>query len=96
MEKRNNKYLLNLELEQYANGDNEPAQQLELHFENHDEIFSIIERIKQKEIFDAQQSAEFAIGLKLFSEVMIRNRKHSLFTELSPAFGEFMKKLKAL
>jgi len=34
--------------------------------------------------------------LKLFSEVMIKNRNHPLFEELLPAFKTFMEKLKAL
>jgi hypothetical protein len=34
------------------------------------------------------------IGLKLFSEVMLKNRNHPLFEEFLPAFGVFMKKLK--
>lgn len=41
------------------------------------------------------QAVEFAIGLKMFSEVMLKNRNHELFTDFRPAFGEFMKKLKS-
>jgi hypothetical protein len=66
-------------------------------FDNHDEVFSIIEKIKEKDPFSNQeQAAEFALGLKLFSEVMIKNRNHPLFEELTPAFGSFMKRLKSL
>lgn len=36
------------------------------------------------------------LGLKLFSEVMLKNRKDPLFEEITPAFGAFMKKLKAI
>jgi len=97
MEKRTNKYHLTLRLEQYANGDQEPAKQLELEFDNHDELFSIIERIQAKALFPSKdQSAEFAIGLKMFSEVMLKNRHLPLFEELAPAFGSFMKRLKSL
>ena len=97
MEKKTNKYHLTLALTQYANGATESSKQLELDFTNHDEIFEIVERLQAKDPFDDQQLAvEFAIGLKLFSEVMIKNRNNPLFEELSPAFGSFMKRLKSL
>jgi len=97
MEKKANKYHLTLVLTQYANGATEPSKQLELDFTNHDEIFEIVERLQAKDPFDDQELAvEFAIGLKLFSEVIIKNRNNPLFEELSPAFGSFMKRLKSL
>ncbi len=68
---------------------------LEFNFENHDDIFSIIELIKAKGLFeDEQEATELAIGLKLFGEVMIKHRKDALFEELAPVFAEFMNKLK--
>jgi len=97
MEKKSNKYHLTLQLRQYANGESEPKQELEIDFDNHDEIFGIIERIKAKDLFgDESQAIEFALGLKLFSEVMLKNRKHPLFEELNETFPIFMKKLKSL
>jgi hypothetical protein len=96
MNKRNNKYKLKLQLEQYANGESEPAKELELRFENHDELFDIIDKIQAKDLFATkEETTELAIGLKLFSEVMIRNRKHPLFEDLQAAFPLFMNKLKS-
>lgn len=40
------------------------------------------------------QAAKFSIGLKMFSEVMLKNRNHELFADFRPAFGQFIKKLK--
>lgn len=97
MEKRANKYYLTLSLKEYANGDTEPARELGIEFDNHDEIFNIIERIKEKNIFkDQSEAVQFALGLKLFSEVKIKNRKNPLFDELNEVFPVFMKKLKSL
>lgn len=97
MEKRTNKYHLTLKLLQSASGESNTFKQLELEFNNHDEIFEIIERIKAKNLFeDKEQGTEFAIGLKMFSEVMIKNRNHPLFEELKPAFQTFMKRLKSM
>ncbi|CAM3398405.1 DUF3861 domain-containing protein [Flavobacterium chungbukense] len=97
MEKRSNKYYLTLSLKQYANGETEPAKEIGIEFDNHDEIFSIIERIKDKNIFANESEAiQFALGLKLFSEIKIKNRKNPLFDELNEVFPVFMKKLKSL
>ncbi|CAM3919323.1 protein of unknown function [Pedobacter westerhofensis] len=97
MEKKTNKYHLALKLKQYANGETLPARELEFDFDNHDEIFSIIERIEAKNPFnDPSQAVQFALGLKLFAEVKLKNRNHPLFEELNTVFGDFMKKLKSL
>lgn len=96
MAKRANKYKLTLEQVSLMNEKTILSEPVSIEFENHDEIFKIIDIIKEKNLFEEDnQSTEFAIGLKLFSEVMLKNRKHPLFEEFFPAFGEFMKKLKS-
>ena len=96
MEKRTNKYKLNLELVATSKVDDTLYPPIELEFDNHDNIFAIIERMKQRNIFQTEnQAVEFAIGLKMFSEVMLKNRENELFSDFRPAFGEFMKKLKS-
>ncbi len=95
--KRTNKYRLTLELVATAKGDTGTHEPLQLEVDNHDEIFSIISRIQDKHLFKSkEQAAEFAIGLKLFSEVMLKNRNLPLFEAFRPAFGDFMKTLKAI
>jgi hypothetical protein len=97
MEKRAHRYRVTLEYLQTAKGESVDKKPIQVEFTNHDDIFSIVERLQQKDPFkNKNEDTEFAIGLKMFSEVMIRNRKHPLFEELAPAFSEFMKKLKAL
>ncbi|CAI0921397.1 Domain of Uncharacterised Function with PDB structure [Serratia entomophila] len=75
-----------------------PVEKAPLSFEveNHDDILDIVERIQAREDlnFGRQQSAAFAVGLKLFSEVMIENRKHPVFAPLREAFKAFMVGLK--
>ncbi|KIC62927.1 DUF3861 domain-containing protein [Chryseobacterium taiwanense] len=95
MEKRNNKYHLTLQELSLKDG-SEGGKTLELDFENHDSLFHIFEVIQSKKIFqDENTTHEFALGLKLFTEVMIKNKQHPLFEELRPAIMEFMKKLKS-
>lgn len=96
MEKRNNKYHLELKELSLKDG-SEGAKTLAFDFDNHDDLFSIFEIINSKKIFDDKQTSnEFALGLKLFTEVMLKNKQHRLFEELRPAIMEFMKKLKAV
>lgn len=95
MLKRSNKYKLTLEQLSLMKADAALADPVVLEFENHDEIFKIIALLRERNLFETEnQSVEFAIGLKMFSEVMIKNRNHELFKEFFPAFGDFMKKLK--
>lgn len=97
MEKRKNEYLLTIKVTKYANGETTLTNQLELEFDSHDEIFGIIKNVQGKHLFDGEdQAAQFALGLKLFSEVMIKNRQNPLFAAFSPAFTQFMKNLKSL
>ena len=97
MLKRNNIYRLTLE--QIIPLDQIKTKKIPLsfEFENHDEIFSIVEQFQIKNPFNNQnQAAEFIIGLKLFTEVMIKNRNHPLFTDFIGETQIFIKKLKAL
>ena len=96
MSKRAYTYRLRLEQVAGIQPDSPQHEPLELTFENHDDIFAIVERLQGRNLFaEPGQSTEFAIGLKLFSEVMLKNRQHPLFEELAPAFSAFMKRLKA-
>lgn len=96
MAKRTNRYKLTLEEISLAKEDDVKNGPLTLEFDNHDNIFNIINTIKSKNIFDDEShSTEFAIGLKMFTEVVLKNRDLELFKELQPAIGEFMKKLKS-
>lgn len=96
MGKKNNKYSINLK-ELVLKDESVAEKNLEFEFENHDNIFNIIDILKAKNLFDNNnESVEFAVGLKLFSEVMLKNRKHELFKDCFPHFSDFMKKLKAM
>lgn len=83
-------------LEHLADAKGQPSDKAPLEFEigNHDDILSIVERIRARGDFDANRSAALAVGLKLFSEVMLENRDHPLFAEFKPHFMNFMKVIK--
>jgi hypothetical protein len=84
-------------LEHLATASEGQEQHAPLVFEagNHDDIFAIVGKVRGNGQFDADASAQLALGLKLFSEVMLKNRKHPLFEEIQPALREFIGKLKS-
>lgn len=93
--KKNNRYKIQLQEIELKDG-TQSGKSVEFEFENHDNILQILEHAKDKEWFkDKSQNIEFIVGLKLFSEVLLKNRKNSLFEEFTPAFVELMKKIKS-
>jgi hypothetical protein len=94
MNAKYNHYKITLEHTYNPKGD-ELQPPVSVEFDNHDNIFDIIKVLQERNLFnDANQSSEFAIGLKMFSEVMLRNKDNALFEELLPEFKKFMQKLK--
>jgi len=92
--KKNNRYKILLQEIELKDG-TQTGKSIELEFENHDNIFSLIEMTKDSDRFENKtHNTQFILGLKLFSEVMIRNRNNPLFEDFAPSFKEFMKKLK--
>jgi hypothetical protein len=73
------------------------AKQPDLVFEavNHDEIIAIVQRIRAGGDYSADEAAALGIGLKLFSEVMLKHRDDPLFQALRPAVSSFIGGLKA-
>ncbi|WP_134091572.1 DUF3861 domain-containing protein [Olivibacter sp. XZL3] len=97
MEKKAHQYKLTLTYLKNVKGESMDVAPVELAVENHDDIFAIIERLQAKDLFNNKdQTAEFAIGLKLFTEVMLKHKNHPLFADLLPAIASFMKKLKTM
>lgn len=94
MKKRNNKYKIHLQEIELKDG-TQSGEFIEFEFENHDNILEIIKKIQAKNILeDKNKEIEFAVGLKLFSEVLLQNRKNPLFEDINIAFRDFMKKIK--
>ncbi len=90
------KHRYRITVEYIADRDNQPVSAPPLQFEvgNHDEILSIIEKIKRRDDFNDEDATAFGVGLKLFTEVMLDNRKMALFSDFYPQMLDFMKNLK--
>lgn len=91
-------YRYRITVEPLTDKNGEPLDLAPLVFEaeNHDEILGIVKRIQERDDlnFGKDKEAAFALGLKLFSETMLENRKHPLFAPLRMAFTDFMMLLK--
>lgn len=84
-------------VEHLAHADGTPSHHpapLRFDVGNHDEMLAIVERLRQRDDLPPDSAAPLAIGLKLFSEVMLEHRGHPLFAEFAPHFRDFMKRLK--
>jgi hypothetical protein len=89
-------YRLTLEHLEDAKGNAQDRPPLALQVRNHDDLYSIVEKIQAKGLFAPEDAAAFAIGLKLFREVMLQHRGSEVFKELDPHMSAFMKALKQL
>lgn len=87
-----NNYKITIEKIVYENKDS--AEKLTFEAESHDDIFKIIEMLKQTPEFDNNDAAALGVGLKLFSGVMMKNKENPLFQNLLPHFKDFMMELK--
>lgn len=83
-------------VEHLATPDGAPPAGGALVFEarNHDDIPAIVRRLRGKGILPEDQAAALAVGLKLFTEVMLERRGDPLFEELRGPMRDFIGRLK--
>ncbi len=88
---RKNRYQIQLEK---IEEDGSRGASASFEFENHDDLFRIMDFMKSCGHFrDERDAVQFALGLKLLGDAMMRNRGE-LFRDFEPAFVSLMKKLK--
>lgn len=90
-------HLYRVTVEHLALPDGSPppaAEALSFETGNHDDILAIVERMRQRGDLPEADATAFAVGLKLFSEVMLQHRGLPLFADFAPHFKAFMQQLK--
>jgi hypothetical protein len=82
---------------EYTGGKKEADPPAPLSFEvgNHDDIFEIIARVRGAGRFEHDEAAALALGMKLFSEVMLAHRDDPLFAPIAAAYREYIMAFKA-
>lgn len=94
--KRKHRYRITIEHLDVPKADMTPHKPLSFEASNHDDLFSIIERSKQKGIFDEDTAASLALGSKLFGEVMMNGGYQPLFERIRDPFRAFIRSYKSL
>ena len=75
-------------------GSDQDGTSLQFCIDNHDDLLKIAETIRSKRWFDKDKSASLAIGLKLFSEIVLEKRHDPLFAPLVLPIRDFIRRLK--
>jgi hypothetical protein len=93
-----NNYHYRITLEQLDAASSETTPRpLQFDFDNHDDIFAIIDRLgylEQRGDIAASEVPLLAVGLKLFGKVVMENKESALFSSFRPHFIEFMREVK--
>ncbi|WP_063664128.1 DUF3861 domain-containing protein [Aliivibrio fischeri] len=72
----------------------EVAQTLAFEFEDREDVFNIVNNVKQKSGLEPEVATRVGVALRLLGPVMMANRKHELFADFMPHFKTFMQNLK--
>ena len=62
---------------------------------NHDDLFRIVEAVEAARLFDRDTSAALVVGMKLFSEVMLKHKNDPLFVSMLAAYRDYIGPFKA-
>jgi hypothetical protein len=88
------RYRITIETLGSRTSQDEDEASLQFCTDNHDNLLEIVEAIRSKRLLDKDKSASLAIGLKLFSEVILEMRKDQMFAPLVLPIRNFIEQLK--
>lgn len=91
---KHNLYKCTVEQLEDSNGAAVQVSPLVFETSSHEDIFIIAQAMQKKSGLAEADATAFAVGLKLFSGVMIKNNDHKLIKQLMPNFKNLMKLLK--
>ena len=77
-----------------VNSDQEPIKTLKFDFQDREDLFNVVDKLKQGSGLDESTATKVGVALRLLGPVMMVNRKHSLFADFMPHFKTFMQHLK--
>ena len=94
--KREHRYRITLEHLAAPKADTALHDPLVFEATNHDDLFAILERSRSKGVFDEETVTALALGMKLFTEVMLKHRNDPLFADIAGPMRSFIGQYKAL
>ena len=83
-------------IEELTTKEERNLQTLEFEIEDREDIFAIIEKIKQNSKLESQDASRLGLSLRLLGPLMMKNRKSQLFVDFMPHFKSFMQNLKKI
>jgi len=97
---KTHRYRIRIEEVEHPQGDRcgtsaSPNVALNFEVDQHDDLFGIVARVRNATAFPDSDAIALAIGMKLFTGVMLLHRKDPLFADVQPALLAFIGNLKA-
>ncbi|MBJ7222542.1 MULTISPECIES: DUF3861 family protein [unclassified Brenneria] len=68
----------------------QPENEISFQFTSHDDLIKVISLSDGKTALPEEHIYPFLIGMKLFGEVVMLNRKDEMFKKIHPALKEFI------
>lgn len=62
---------------------------------NHDDLFAVVQKVKERGILPENEATNLAIGLKLLGEVVIHHRNEAFYEDIYASLAAFIGKLKS-
>ncbi len=73
----------------------ETPNRLEFEFQDREDLFKIVDSVKQGSSLEPTDATRLAVALRLLGPIMMKDRKHPLFVDFMPHFKSFMHNLKS-
>ena len=89
------RYRITIEMLGVRAGSDQDGTSLQFCIDNHDDLLKIAETIRSKRWFDKDKSASLAIGLKLFSEIVLEKTRDYVFAPLVLPLRNFINRFKS-
>lgn len=93
--KRGNTFRIVVERVDESQNHRSDTNVLSFEVSNHDDILSIMNRVRAGTAFSTNDASALALGVKLLSGVMLNLREDPLFAEFQPAMRAFIGNLKS-
>ncbi|MEZ8025367.1 DUF3861 domain-containing protein [Vibrio sp. 10N.222.52.C3] len=81
-------------IEEVSVKEDRELQTMQFEIEDRENMFAVVEKIKQDSGLDEQSAARLGVGIRLLGPLMMQDRKHPLFVNFMPHFRDFMQNLK--
>lgn len=91
---KQHRYRVTLEQLSEPTGASPTYKTLQFNVGNHDDIFAVVEGLRDRGDFGHDAATALAVGLKLFGEVLLEEQANPVFSTFRPHFLQFTRELK--